>query len=89
MHPGRDESKINHCDTFTNIFDMVLKCSLLTVSFVDTHCFGDIGLKSLIFFFGLLFSFLFFFRLLGLLIHYSLTTDVNILGKNRVPAVRT
>lgn len=47
----------------------------------------DIGLKSLIFF-----SDFFLFSvsyLLGLLIHYSLTTDVNISGKNRVPAVRT
>lgn len=50
----------------------------------------DIGLKSLIFFSDFFFSFLFSVSyLLGLLIHYSLTTDVNILGKNRVPAVRT
>lgn len=51
-----------------------------------THCFGDImdiyGVMPINFFSDF---FSFFFKkvsyLLGLLIHYSLTTDVNIFGK--------
>lgn len=50
MHPGHAESKINHLDTFTNTSDIMLIFVISNQLYGYTYCFGDIGVKSLIFF---------------------------------------